>query len=313
MTAEKVLTGKSAIVTGSGGGVGRNTARSLADEGAKVIVNDVRHGAAEAVATEIRHAGGEAVGVTASVAEPEGARRIVDSCMEAFGRVDVLVNNAAILRRHLVQETPIDDWDAVLAVHLRGTFLCCRAAIPHLMNAPAGRIINTASTAALTAIPGTTAYAAAKAGIITLSSLLAKELAFYNITVNVVEPLGGGASDSLLGSNPMSELTQRVRLAYGWWFPPTSADAPRAPERPIPTPVGSLVAFLASEDAAYINGQIIGVTDNSLRLWSSYAVNQTAFFEGDLTPAVLKERFPRTLGQSLSNSVPELPELPQSK
>jgi NAD(P)-dependent dehydrogenase (short-subunit alcohol dehydrogenase family) len=277
-----------------------------------MVVNDVRPGAADSVAAEIRDAGGEAVAVTASVAEPEGATEIIDTCIDSFGRLDALVNNAAILRRHLVQETPIEDWDDVLAVHLRGTFLCSRAAIPHLMKVPAGRIINTASTAALASIPGTTAYAAAKAGIIALSSLLAKELVFYRITVNVVEPLGGGASESRLGSNPMSELTQRVRLAHGWWFPPTAAAAPRPPDPPIPTPVGSLVAYLASEEAGYVNGQIIGVTDTSLRLWSSYAVTGTLFFESGLTPELLKERFPNTLGQGLSNPVPELPQLPQS-
>jgi NAD(P)-dependent dehydrogenase (short-subunit alcohol dehydrogenase family) len=310
VASEGMLTGKTAIVTGSGGGVGRNTARSLASEGARVVVNDVRDGVAEAVAAEIRDSGGEAVAVTASVAEEEGAREIVDTCINAFGRLDVLVNNAAILRRHLVQETPIEDWDAVLAVHLRGTFLCCRAAIPHLIEAPAGRIINTASTAALAVIPGTTAYAVAKSGIITLSALLAKELVFDNITVNVVEPLGGGGAWSLLGSDPMSEQTQRVRLAYGWWYPPKPANAPRPPDSTIPTPVGSLMAYLASEHADYINGQIIGVTDTSVRLWSSYAVAQTLFFEPGVTPTELQERFPKTLGLNLSNPIPDLPELP---
>src|SRR5260370_3495783 len=108
-----MLRGKTAVVTGSGGGAGRNTALTLACEGAKVVVNDVREGAAESVAAEIREAGGEALAVTASVAEPDGASEIVETCIDGFGRLDILVNNAAILRRHLVHETPIEDWDDV--------------------------------------------------------------------------------------------------------------------------------------------------------------------------------------------------------
>jgi len=306
------LSGKVVIVTGSGGGAGRNTARTLAGEGAKVVVNDVRDGAADAVVAEIRDARGEAVAVTASVAEVDGAAAIVAAAVDAFGRVDVLVNNAAILRLHLVQEMPVEDWDDVIAVVLRGTFLCCRAAIPYLIESGAGRIVNTSSTAGLAAIPGTSAYGAAKAGIVSLSALLAKELAFYNVTVNVVEPLGGGGGGgSLLASNPMSELTQRVRLAYGWWFPPVPADAPPPPDGPLPSPLGSLIAFLASDEAGYVNGQLIGITESSIRLWSGYEVARTMFFEAGLTPEVLEERFRSTLGEGLANPIPELPDLPR--
>jgi NAD(P)-dependent dehydrogenase (short-subunit alcohol dehydrogenase family) len=307
---ERLLVGKTAIVTGSGGGAGRFTARSLASQGAQVVVNDVRDDAAESVAKEIRDEGGEAVAVTASVAEVEGAAWIIDTCIENFGRLDILVNNAAILRRSLICETPVEDWDAVIGVHLRGNFLCSRAAIPHMIGARRGRIINMTSTAALQGVCGTNAYAAAKGGITVLTSMLAKELVFYNITVNALELMGGGGGGSMIGSDPMSEMTQRVRLAHGWWFPPQPADAPPPPDDPIPTPLGTMVSFLASDDASYINGQILGVSQNAYRLWSYFNVDRTMQFEDGLTPGDLRDRFPQGLGQGMSNPIPELPELP---
>jgi 3-oxoacyl-[acyl-carrier protein] reductase len=308
---ETLLAGRTAIVTGSGGGAGRHTARTLASLGARVVVNDIREEAAETVAAEIRGEGGEAVAVTASVADVDGADRIVGTCFETFGRVDILVNNAAILRRHLLHETPVEDWDAMIGVILRGAFLCSRAAIPHMIEARAGRIVNMVSTAALLPVAGTTAYAAAKGGIAVLTALLAKELVFHNITVNAVELMGGGGGGSLLGDDPMSEMTQRVRLAHGW-APPAPADAPPAPgpASALPTPLGSMIAYLASDDASYINGQVIGVAEKSYRLWSYFQVEKTMYFEPGMTPEVLKERFPTTLGQGMSNPAPELPELP---
>jgi 3-oxoacyl-[acyl-carrier protein] reductase len=303
-----MLGGKAAVITGSGGGAGRNTARTLAAAGAKVVVNDVRAGAAEAVAEEIQAAGGEAVAVHGSVAEADDARRIIETCMESFGRLDVLVNNAGVLRRHLVQETPLEDWDRTMAVNLRGTFLCSQAAIPHLMQSGAGRIVNMTSTAGLAAIPGTTAYAASKGGIVVLTALLAKELVFHAITVNAVEPIGGLGASSM-GADPMSVMTQRVRLAHGWAYPPRPADAPPPPDTPIPNPVGALIAYLASDDASYVNGQIIGVMDTSLRLWSTYEVRREVFFDGEVTPQRLQERFRATIGRDLTNPIPDLPEL----
>lgn len=305
-----LLEGKAAIVTGSGGGAGRYTARSLASQGASVVVNDIREGAAEAVAQEIRDEGGEAVAVTASVAEVDGAKSIVDACLDSFGRVDILVNNAAILRRHLIQETPVEDWDAVIAVHLRGNFLMSRTVIPHMIEARSGRIINMTSTAALQGICGTNAYAAAKGGITVLTAMLAKELVFYNITVNALELMGGGGGGSMIGGDPMSEMTQRVRLAHGWWYPPMPAGAAPPPDDPVPTPLGTMISFLASDDASYVNGQIMGVSQNAYRLWNYFQVDKTMEFEDGLTPAQLRDRFPQALGLGMSNPIPELPELP---
>jgi NAD(P)-dependent dehydrogenase (short-subunit alcohol dehydrogenase family) len=273
-----------------------------------VVVNDVREGTAEAVAEEIQATGGEAIAVQGSVADADDAHRVVETCVESFGRLDILVNNAGVLRRHLVQETPVDDWDRTIAVNLRGTFLCSHAAIAHLMKSGAGRIINMTSTAALAAIPGTTAYAASKGGITALTALLAKELVFHGITVNAVEPLGGLGASSM-GADPMSVMTQRVRLAHGWAYPPRPADAPPLPDVPIPNPVGALIAYLASDEASYVNGQIIGVTETSLRLWSAYEVRRELFFDGEVTPERLQERFGATIGRDLANPIPELPEL----
>jgi 3-oxoacyl-[acyl-carrier protein] reductase len=303
-----MLREKTAVITGSGGGAGRNTARTLAAAGAKVVVNDVRDGAADAVAEEIRAAGGEAVAVTGSVADADDARRIVESCVESFGRLDILVNNAGVLRRHLLQDTPVEDWDLTIATNLRGTFLCSRAGIPHLIHSGAGRIVNMTSTAALAAIPGTTAYAASKGGIAVLTRLLAKELVFHGITVNAVEALGGLGASSM-GADPMSVMTQRVRLAHGWAHPPRPADAPPPPDVAIPNPVGAVIAYLASDDAGYVNGQIIGVTSTSLRLWSTYQITRELFFDGEVTPERLQPRFRSTIGLDMANPIPDLPEL----
>ncbi len=307
---ERYLEGKTAIVTGSGGGAGRFTARSLASQGARVVVNDVRGDAAESVAREICEEGGEAIAVAASVAEVEGAAKIIDTCIRTFGRLDILVNNAAILRRSLIHETPVEDWDAVIGVHLRGNFLCSRAAIPHMIEARGGRIINMTSTAALQGVCGTNAYAAAKGGITVLTSMLAKELVFYNITVNCLELMGGGGGGSMIGGDPMSEMTQRVRLAHGWWYPPQPANGPPPPDDPIPTPLGTMVSYLASDDAHYINGQILGVSQNAYRLWSYFDVEKTMQFEDGITPASLRDLFPRTLGEAMANPIPKLPDLP---
>jgi NAD(P)-dependent dehydrogenase (short-subunit alcohol dehydrogenase family) len=193
-----LLEGKVAIVTGAGNGIGREHALLFAKEGAKVLVNDVggaRDGtpgesAAESVVQEIRKAGGVALANVDTVATAEGAERIVEQAVSAFGHVDILVNNAGILRDKSLLKLEEDMWDAVVAVHLKGTFLCSQAfarrAVPR---GEGGRIVNTTSVSGLLGNFGQASYAAAKAGIYGLTRTMSIELQKHRITVNALAPI----------------------------------------------------------------------------------------------------------------------------
>jgi NAD(P)-dependent dehydrogenase (short-subunit alcohol dehydrogenase family) len=194
-----LLDGKVAIITGAGGGIGRAEAQLFAREGAKVVVNDLggsRDGtgasdaAASKVVEEIKSAGGEAVPSFDSVASAEGAANIVKTAVDAFGRVDVLVNNAGILRDKTLLKMDEEMWDTVIAVHLRGTFLCTQAAAKQMVAQGAGgRIVNTTSVSGMMGNFGQANYAAAKAGIYGFTRTAAIELQKQRITVNAVAPI----------------------------------------------------------------------------------------------------------------------------
>jgi NAD(P)-dependent dehydrogenase (short-subunit alcohol dehydrogenase family) len=236
-----------AIVTGAGRGIGREFALALAREGAAVVVNDIGVGLrgddtgedpATAVCAEIEALGGRAVPAHDSVADFEGAGRIVGTALEAFGRIDILINNAGIVRdRTLVKMEP-DDFDAVVATHLKGTFNCSRHAVGPMREAGYGRIINITSSAGLRGNFGQTNYAAAKAGIMGMTFVWAMELGRSGITVNAVAPAGA------------TRMT--AALYAGDEEPPASLDPA------LNTPI---VVYLASDRAGGVNGQIFGRSD----------------------------------------------------
>jgi NAD(P)-dependent dehydrogenase (short-subunit alcohol dehydrogenase family) len=193
-----LLDGKSVVITGAGNGIGRATALLFATEGARVVVNDVggtRAGdgagqsAADAVVQAIRSAGGTAVASYDSVATPEGAQAIVGAAVKAFGRLDVLVNNAGILRDKTLLKLDLPQWELVLDVHLTGTFLCTQAAGLVMKEQGSGRIVNTTSISGLLGNFGQTNYSAAKAGIYGLTRTASIELQRYGIMVNAVAPV----------------------------------------------------------------------------------------------------------------------------
>ncbi|MFS8070828.1 MAG: SDR family NAD(P)-dependent oxidoreductase [Byssovorax sp.] len=194
-----LLDGKVAIVTGAGGGIGRAEALLLAKEGAKVVVNDLggaRDGtgsgdsAASKVVEEIKAAGGEAVASFDDVSTAAGAQKIIDAAVSAFGRLDVLVNNAGILRDKSILKMDEAMWDAVIAVHLKGTFLCTQAAAKQIVSqGGGGRIVNTTSVSGMMGNFGQANYAAAKAGIYGLTRTAAIELQKHRITVNALAPI----------------------------------------------------------------------------------------------------------------------------
>jgi len=196
--ADVKFDGRVAIVTGAGAGLGKTYALDLAKRGAKVVVNDLggaRDGsgsgssAADAVVDEIKAAGGEAVANYDSVATPEGGQNIVKTALDAYGKVDILVNNAGILRDKSLLKMSEEDWELVLAVHLKGTYNCSKAAFANMKANNYGRIINTTSGAGLYGNFGQTNYSAAKMGIVGLMHSIHTEGAKYNIKCNTIAPL----------------------------------------------------------------------------------------------------------------------------
>jgi len=240
-----LLQGKVAVVTGSGRGVGRGIALALAREGAKVVINDVGcevdgRGSAQdpaaQVVKEIKAMGGDAAPNYDSVASFSGAENIIKTAVEKFGRIDILVNNAGIVRDKSIAKMTEDDFDAVLAVHLKGTFNCGRHAIPLMREQGYGRVINITSSAGLRGNFGQSNYGAAKAGIMGLTLVWAIELGKYGVTVNAMAPAGltrmVGTIPGMEGKEPPPEMNAELN--------------------------GPMVAFLASEKAAHVNGQIFG-------------------------------------------------------
>jgi NAD(P)-dependent dehydrogenase (short-subunit alcohol dehydrogenase family) len=193
-----ILDGKAALITGAGNGIGRATALLFAKEGAKVVVNDLggtRDGsganasAADTVVAEIRSAGGTAVANHDDVAQESGAKAAVEGCVREFGTIDVLINNAGILRDKTLLKMDLAQWNAVLAVHLTGTFLCTQAAALHMKERGSGRIVNTTSISGMLGNFGQANYSAAKAGIYGLTRTASIELQRYGIMVNAIAPI----------------------------------------------------------------------------------------------------------------------------
>ncbi len=244
------LDSKVAIVTGAGGGLGRAYALALAAAGAAVVVNDVGAGldgtaipgaGPGAVVQEIRARGGRALGIIESVADAAGVQRMMQETVATFGRVDILVNNAGIVRSRPVIEMSDADFDDVVAVHLRGTFLCTREALRAMRaGGRGGRIINTTSGRAYYApSPGTANYAAAKGGIISFTGVVAAECKELGITCNAVSPLA------------------RTRMSAEFFKDDTDPALD-------PATVAPLIVFLASDAAATITGEIFRVARNEI-------------------------------------------------
>jgi NAD(P)-dependent dehydrogenase (short-subunit alcohol dehydrogenase family) len=281
-----LLDGRVAIVTGSGRGIGREFALCFGREGAKVVVNDVgvsldgrgtEEDPAAQVCKEIEALGGEAVPNYDSVSDFDGAGRIVASAVDAFGTVDILVNNAGIVRDKSLLKMEESDFDAVIAVHLKGSFNCTRHAAPIMKEQGYGRIVNITSSAGLRGNFGQTNYGAAKAGIMGMTFVWALELGKYGVTVNAVAPAGA------------TRMTAALYEKSGKEVPPEENPALNAP----------LVAYLASEAAADVNGQILGRTEYAYTLFQTPKQIAWMWRDGGWTASEVAQDFDKTLGQHL--------------
>ncbi|HOL36579.1 MAG TPA: SDR family oxidoreductase [Rubrivivax sp.] len=237
-----ICNGRTAIITGAGGGLGRAYALALAAEGASVVVNDIRRDAAEAVAAEVRAAGGRALADDGDITTLAGAEAIVAAAVAAFGDVQVVINNAGVLRDRMFLSLTEDDWDTVMRVHLRGHFCLASVLGQRWRDAKkAGRqvdarIINTSSGAGLQGSIGQSNYVAAKAGIAGLTLVQAAELARYGITVNCLAP----AARTAMTEGAMPDMVKKPASGFDVWDPLN---------------VASIVVWLASAQSAHVSGR----------------------------------------------------------
>ena len=239
------LSGKVALVTGGSRGIGRAIALALAEQGARVAVNYVSNAqAAEEVVQRIAGCGGQAVAIQGDVSRPEDARRLIDETLSAFDALHILVNNAGLTQDDLLLRMSEEAWDRVLAVDLRGAYLCTKAALRPMIRQRWGRIINIASVAGLVGNAGQANYAAAKAGLIGLTKSVAKEVASRNVTANAIAP-------GLVRTELTADLTEAQEQAVLQLVPlgrPATAEE-----------IAPAVVFLASEEAGYITGTVLPV------------------------------------------------------
>ena len=298
------LAGKVAIVTGSGQGLGLAYARELARQGASVVINDVSEETAAAAVKQIEADGGKAAAVVVPVGGSEAAKALVEGALGAFGRLDILVTNAGILRDKSLLKMTDDDFDAVIHVHLKGTFTCVREAFAYFKeNGVAGRIVTIGSPTGQRGTFGQTNYAAAKAGIVGMVRTWALEMKKAGVTVNAVIPVAATA------------MTKTV---------PYFATAVEADERGEAMPaffrhdlgfgtaddVAGLVAYLASDAAAGITGQAIGAGGDRLQVWTHPEPASTDYLEGGWTYEALRERGAEVIGAHLQSVGEELLPLP---
>jgi NAD(P)-dependent dehydrogenase (short-subunit alcohol dehydrogenase family) len=277
-----LLDGKVAVVTGAGNGIGRAVALGLSHAGARVVVNDYgvtvdgrapSSAAAQAVVKEIEALGGQAVASAESVATMAGGEAIVETALTRFGDLHVVVCCAGILRERMIFNMTEEEWDAVIAVHLKGHFTVMRPATRHMREKRRGRIVTFTSTAGLEGSPGQPNYSAAKEGIVGLTRSTALAMAKYGVTVNCISPTAE------------TRMTERL------------SDDRRAQAAAPPGAVAPVVAFLASDRAAHITGQIVHVRGNQVSLWSHPAPVRAVTSREGWTPDALGDVWDQGLGQ----------------
>ncbi|MEY2952940.1 MAG: hypothetical protein RLZZ401_1027 [Pseudomonadota bacterium] len=255
-----MVQGKVVVVTGAGGGIGRDIALAMAREGAKVVVNDLgasvageghNAGPAQAVVDEIKALGAEAVANTDSVSEAASAARIIQTALDSFGRVDVVINNAGILRDRFFHKMSVDEFDAVIKVHLYGAYHVSRAAAPHFKEQCSGNYIHMTSTSGLVGNFGQANYSAAKLGVMALSKSIALDMQKFNVRSNCIAPF---AWSRMIGSIPTETDAEKARV--------------ERIKQMTPAKIAPLAVCLASDSGSDANGQVFAVRNNEIFLMS---------------------------------------------
>lgn len=245
------MPGKVALVTGAGSGIGRAIAQKLSKNGERIVVNDLRSEAAEETAAAIRNAGGEAATAPGDVSSEDDVRQIISAAREAFGEVEILVNNAGIAQQKRFVDLTAEDFDRMISVHLRGTFLCTRAVLPGMLDKGEGIVVNIASQLGQIGGVELTHYSAAKAGIIGLTKALSREVSEQGVRVNAVAP-GPINTELVLGLSEEWRDAKAAELPLGRFGEPHE--------------VAETVAFLASDAATLYVGQTLGPNSGDVML-----------------------------------------------
>lgn len=249
------LDGKSCIVTGAGAGIGRAIALAFGSEGARVVVNDIDQAAAETVVKEITEDGGQAIGNAEAIGTVDAAEALLNAALDAYGEVDVLVNNAGVLRDRMLHKMSEEEFDLVIQVHLKGTWACGRAVVQHWRpiakqeaasgNPKLRKIINVTSASGLRGSVGQSNYAAAKMGIVGLTKTWAKELGSLGILVNAIAPAALTAMTESLVQDEAQAKARYARMALGRYGDPAE--------------IAPAFVFFASAESDYITGQVLCV------------------------------------------------------
>ncbi|MGI8551094.1 MAG: SDR family oxidoreductase [Dehalococcoidia bacterium] len=299
------LEGKVAVITGSGRGIGRSCASLFAQEGCRVVVNDFgvdvdgrtpRSDPADEVVEEIKKAGGDAIANYSTVATMEGGESMIKQALDTWGKLDIVVHVAGILRDRMIFNMTEEEWDSVIAVHLKGYFSVTKPASVLFRQQRSGRVIGFTSGSGLRGNSGQANYGAAKAGIAGMTRVAAKDLGRYGVTVNSISP---GANTRMTASVP--DTAREARAARG-----IAGAAQQVARRPVnpPEQVAPMVAYLASDDAANINGQIFAVSGGSISLLYHPTPYRTLFNEDIWTVEDLQRLVPQQLMADIPNPAP---------
>ena len=276
-----MLAGKVAVVTGAGGGIGRGIALAMAAAGAKVVVNDigasltgegVAAGPAQQVVDEIVKAGGQAVPNTDSVASRASANNIIETAVQQFGRIDIVVNNAGNLRDRVFHKMSDEEWSQVIDVHLNGTFYVSRAAANYFREQESGAFVHMTSTSGLIGNFGQANYSAAKLGIAALSKSIALDMNRYNVRSNCIAPFAWSRMTSSIPANTPEEKARVVKLQ--------KMEAGK---------IAPMAVFLASDAASDVNAQIFGVRANEIMLFSQPRPVRSVHMSTGWTPEAIAE------------------------
>jgi len=273
-----VLDGKAAVVTGAGRGIGKGNALQLAKAGASVVVNDIDSEVAAEVVTEIKALGGKAIGNTGNVGDKAGADSIVAACVQAFGKIDIMMANAGIARDRTFLKMTEEDFDSVMNIHVKGTFLCHQAAALQMKEQGNGGCLVSTVSAAHFGNFGQVNYAGAKGAIASMTYTMAMELARYGIRANAISPSGTTRmSDTYVGPD-------------GKKYPMPFID---------PELNGPVLVYLCSDEGNYISGQIFGTGGERIALLSQPKYGHTLFMPGGWTLEEVQKHFKSNLGNKL--------------